>query len=189
MLCPCFLTGSVNSDVLLAVDCLDKLLRNQRQVSTQRVLGFVKRLATISLQLLPGASLAVLATIKKFMQVGSGQLLAESYCSPCCTVLQSVWGAVGCWCRDRQWCVSSWCPRPWNELLFIHVTLGAGRFEGESESSYLLNWCVRWVMCLYGQYFIHTLMNIGLTAVKVSSLNSSNKRLDCGCLIIHIILL
>lgn len=63
------LLGSANSDVLLAVDCLDKLLRNHRQVSTQRVLGYVKRLSTVTLQLLPGAALAVLATIRKFIQV------------------------------------------------------------------------------------------------------------------------
>ena len=61
--------GSADSDVLLAVSCLDKLLRNHRQVSTQRVLGFVKRLSTMALQLLPGAALPVLATIKKFIQV------------------------------------------------------------------------------------------------------------------------
>ena len=35
----------------------------------QRVLGFVKRLSTVSLQLLPGACLAVMATIKQFMHV------------------------------------------------------------------------------------------------------------------------
>ena len=64
------LVGSTSSDVLLAVDCLDKLLRNHRQVSTQRVLGYVKRLSTITMQLLPGAALAVLGTIRKFIQVG-----------------------------------------------------------------------------------------------------------------------
>ena len=69
VICISFAQGSTDEDVLLAVDCLDKLLRNQRQVSSQRVLGFVKRLATVSLQLSPGASLAVLATIRKFIQV------------------------------------------------------------------------------------------------------------------------
>ena len=54
--------------MLLAVNCLDKLLRNHRQTSTQRVLGFVKRLSTMTLQLLPGAALPVLATLKKFIQ-------------------------------------------------------------------------------------------------------------------------
>lgn len=34
-----------------------------------RIFGFVKRLATVSLQVLPGASLAILATIRKFMNV------------------------------------------------------------------------------------------------------------------------
>jgi len=38
----------------------------------QRVLGFVKRLCTVSLQLLPGACLAMMATVKQFMQVGNG---------------------------------------------------------------------------------------------------------------------
>ena len=39
------------------------------QVSLQRVLGFVKRLSTVALQLLPGACLAVLSTVRKFMLV------------------------------------------------------------------------------------------------------------------------
>lgn len=59
---------SADSDVLLAVECLDKLLRNRRQISTQRVLGYVKRLSTVVLQLLPGAALSVLATMRKFIQ-------------------------------------------------------------------------------------------------------------------------
>lgn len=39
------------------------------QVSLQRVLGFVKRLSTVSLQLTPGACLAVLSTVRKCMLV------------------------------------------------------------------------------------------------------------------------
>ena len=53
----------------LAVECLDCVMRKRRQISIQRVLGFVKRLSTISAQLLPGACLAVMATIKRFIQV------------------------------------------------------------------------------------------------------------------------
>ena len=60
---------SGDCDVRLAVECLDCMMRKRRQVSIQRVLGFVKRLSTLSSQLLPGACLAVMATIKRFIQV------------------------------------------------------------------------------------------------------------------------
>ena len=61
--------GSSNDDLLLAINCLDKLLKNTRKVPIQRVLGFVKRLSTVCLQLQPGAALAVLATLKRCIQV------------------------------------------------------------------------------------------------------------------------
>ena len=63
------LVASTTGDVLLATDCMDKMLKNIRKVPTQRVLGFVKRLSTIVLQLQPEAALAVLAMLKKFIQV------------------------------------------------------------------------------------------------------------------------
>ncbi len=63
--------GSTNEDLLLALECMDKLIRKRRQISLQRVFAFVKRLSTISLQLLPGACLAVMTTIRTFMQVGN----------------------------------------------------------------------------------------------------------------------
>lgn len=70
MVCLFFcLKGSAKDDILLAVECMDKLIRKRRQISLQRVLAFVKRLSTICLQLLPGACLAVMATIRAFMQV------------------------------------------------------------------------------------------------------------------------
>lgn len=75
---PLFLSGTSDSDVLLAVDCLDKLLRSRRQVSIQRVLGYVKRLSMVTLQLLPGAALSVLATIRKFIQVSCNDVIAMS---------------------------------------------------------------------------------------------------------------
>ena len=53
----------------LAVECLDCMMRKRRQISTQRVLGFVKRLSTVSCHLHPGACLSVMATIKRFIQV------------------------------------------------------------------------------------------------------------------------
>ncbi|XP_064381917.1 nucleolar complex protein 3 homolog isoform X2 [Halichondria panicea] len=61
-------TRSTNEDLLLAVECMDKLIRKRRQISLQRVFAFVKRLSTISLQLLPGACLAVMTTIRTFIQ-------------------------------------------------------------------------------------------------------------------------
>lgn len=62
--------GSSGDDLLLAINCLDKLLlRHTRKVPIQRILGFVKRLSTICLQLQPGQALAVLAVLKKCVQV------------------------------------------------------------------------------------------------------------------------
>ncbi len=78
----CFcLTGSARDDLLLAVECMDKLIRKRRQISLQRVLAFVKRLSTICLQLLPGACLAVMATVRAFMQVYNPSLeTCENWC-------------------------------------------------------------------------------------------------------------
>jgi nucleolar complex protein 3 len=60
-------TVSLNEDIVLAMECMDKMMRKRRQVSLQRVLGFVKRLSTVSLQLMPRACLAVLSTVRKCM--------------------------------------------------------------------------------------------------------------------------
>ena len=39
------------------------------QISVQRICSFIKRLSSISLQLSPGVALAVMATVRLFMQV------------------------------------------------------------------------------------------------------------------------
>lgn len=69
--------GSSNDDLLLAINCLDKLLKHGRKVPIQRVLGFVKRLSTVSLQLQPGATLAVLSTLKRCIQVINSLIYAR----------------------------------------------------------------------------------------------------------------
>ncbi|KAL5471037.1 hypothetical protein EMCRGX_G029111 [Ephydatia muelleri] len=72
---------SQKEDVVLAMDCLDRMMRKRREVSMLRIFGFVKRLATVSLQVLPGASLAILATIRKFMNTYSQcQQLLDTEC-------------------------------------------------------------------------------------------------------------
>ena len=69
---------STDSDVKLAVECLDCMMRKRRQVSIQRVLGFVKRLSTLTPQFLPGACLAFMATIKRFIQVSTCMYIIAS---------------------------------------------------------------------------------------------------------------
>lgn len=72
---------SQKEDIILAMDCLDRMMRKRREVSMLRIFGFVKRLATVSLQLLPGASLAILTTIRKFMNTYSQcQQLLDTEC-------------------------------------------------------------------------------------------------------------
>jgi nucleolar complex protein 3 len=50
-----------------ALGCLEKAFKKRHQVSIQRVAAFVKRLSIVNLQLLPAASLAVMATIRTLM--------------------------------------------------------------------------------------------------------------------------
>ncbi|XP_065183013.1 nucleolar complex protein 3 homolog [Sycon ciliatum] len=66
----CSTDGQV--EVPLATECLEMMLRKRRQVSVQRVLGFVKRLATVSLhQDAPVASVALLDEVRAFMRLYS----------------------------------------------------------------------------------------------------------------------
>ena len=59
-------------DVPLAMECMEVMLRKRRQVSVQRVLSFVKRLATISLhQDATTASVTLLEEVKSFMRLYS----------------------------------------------------------------------------------------------------------------------
>ena len=94
---------SGDCDVRLAVECLDCMMRKRRQVSIQRVLGFVKRLSTLSSQLLPGACLAVMATIKRFIQVSYDTHFVSNTHIMCITTQRHTVSVNSClmW-RNRQ---------------------------------------------------------------------------------------
>uniref|UniRef100_A0A672FLZ2 Nucleolar complex protein 3 homolog n=1 Tax=Salarias fasciatus TaxID=181472 RepID=A0A672FLZ2_SALFA len=54
--------GASNDDVIIVLRCLDTMLtRRKKQVTLQRAMAFVKRLSTLSLHLLPDASVGILA--------------------------------------------------------------------------------------------------------------------------------
>lgn len=61
--------GGSSQDVPVALQCLEEMLKKRRkQVPTQRVAGFVKRLCTVSLQSEANSSMAFLAYVKSFLQ-------------------------------------------------------------------------------------------------------------------------
>ncbi|CAK6984958.1 nucleolar complex protein 3 homolog, partial [Scomber scombrus] len=54
-----------NDDIIIVLRCLDAMLtRRRKQVSLQRAMAFVKRLSTLSLHLLPNASVGILAATR-----------------------------------------------------------------------------------------------------------------------------
>lgn len=60
--------GAPNDDIIIALRCLDAMLtRRKKQVSLQRAMAFVKRLSTLSLHVLPNASVGVLAASRAAM--------------------------------------------------------------------------------------------------------------------------
>nr|XP_046233058.1 nucleolar complex protein 3 homolog [Scatophagus argus] len=55
--------GASNDDIIIVLQCLDAMLtRRKKQVTLQRAMAFVKRLSTLSLHVLPNASVGILAS-------------------------------------------------------------------------------------------------------------------------------
>ncbi|XP_052426489.1 nucleolar complex protein 3 homolog [Carassius gibelio] len=97
--------GGRNEDTAIVLQCLDIMLTKRRkQVTLQRAQGFLKRLSTLSLHLLPDSSVGILAANRTLMHAfpkcdilldnemqGSGVYLAEldvpEYCNPQNTAL------------------------------------------------------------------------------------------------------
>lgn len=66
----CMFAGHSSDDLAIAIQCLDVLIgKRRRQVAPQRVIAFVKRLSTLSLQTNANGTLALLALIKTIMSV------------------------------------------------------------------------------------------------------------------------
>lgn len=64
--------GHSSEDLEIAIQCLDVLIgKRRRQVAPQRVIAFVKRLSTLSLQTSANGTLALLGLIKTIMAVSS----------------------------------------------------------------------------------------------------------------------
>ncbi|XP_068161354.1 nucleolar complex protein 3 homolog [Antennarius striatus] len=60
--------GAPNDDIIIVLQCLDAMLtRRRKQVTLQRAMAFIKRLSTLSLHLLPDASVGVLAATRAAM--------------------------------------------------------------------------------------------------------------------------
>ncbi|XP_015253600.1 PREDICTED: nucleolar complex protein 3 homolog [Cyprinodon variegatus] len=60
--------GAPNDDVTILLRCLDAMLtRRRKQVTLQRAMAFVKRLSTLSLHVLPNASVGILAANRATM--------------------------------------------------------------------------------------------------------------------------
>uniref|UniRef100_A0A3B4GKR5 Nucleolar complex protein 3 homolog n=1 Tax=Pundamilia nyererei TaxID=303518 RepID=A0A3B4GKR5_9CICH len=62
--------GAPNDDAIIVLRCLDAMLtRRRKQVTLQRAMAFVKRLTTISLHVMPNASVGILAANRATMHV------------------------------------------------------------------------------------------------------------------------
>lgn len=62
--------GRSNEDVLIALRCLDAMvMRRRKHVSLQRVMSYLKRLSTLSLHVLPNASIGVLSANRTILQM------------------------------------------------------------------------------------------------------------------------
>nr|XP_014263805.2 nucleolar complex protein 3 homolog [Maylandia zebra] len=60
--------GAPNDDAIIVLRCLDAMLtRRRKQVTLQRAMAFVKRLSTISLHVMPNASVGILAANRATM--------------------------------------------------------------------------------------------------------------------------
>ncbi|KAM9336807.1 nucleolar complex protein 3 homolog [Symphorus nematophorus] len=60
--------GVPNDDVIIMLRCLDAMLtRRKKQVTLQRAMAFIKRLSTLSLHVLPNASVGILAANRAAM--------------------------------------------------------------------------------------------------------------------------
>ncbi|XP_070707672.1 nucleolar complex protein 3 homolog isoform X2 [Pempheris klunzingeri] len=60
--------GAHNDDIIIVLRCLDAMLtRRKKQVTLQRAMAFVKRLSTLSLHILPNASVGILAATRAAM--------------------------------------------------------------------------------------------------------------------------
>ncbi|KAM3860006.1 nucleolar complex protein 3 homolog [Diretmus argenteus] len=97
--------GASNDDIVIVLRCLDVMLTKRRkQVTLMRAMAFVKRLSTLSLHVLPNASVGILSSNRAVMQAfpkcdflldnevqGSGYYLPEldepEYCNPQNTAL------------------------------------------------------------------------------------------------------
>lgn len=63
-------SGAPNDDAIIVLRCLDAMLtRRRKQVTLQRAMAFVKRLSTISLHVMPNASVGILAANRATMHV------------------------------------------------------------------------------------------------------------------------
>lgn len=63
-------TGAPNDDIIIMLRCLDTMLtRRKKQVTLQRAMAFVKRLSTLSLHVLPNASVGILAANRAAIHV------------------------------------------------------------------------------------------------------------------------
>ncbi|XP_065920082.1 nucleolar complex protein 3 homolog isoform X2 [Dysidea avara] len=58
-------TSMNDEDILLTLKCIDKMLLKRKQVSLQRVLSYMKRIATVSLHVAPAASVSLMSTMKQ----------------------------------------------------------------------------------------------------------------------------
>jgi len=64
------LTGKSSEDLAIGIQCLNVLIgKRRRQVAPQRVIAFVKRLLTLSLQTSANGTLALLGLSKCIMSV------------------------------------------------------------------------------------------------------------------------
>ncbi|CAL8381362.1 nucleolar complex protein 3 homolog [Gadus morhua] len=96
----CLHAGAPNDDIIIVLQCLDVMLTKRRkQVTLQRAMAFVKRLCTLSMHVLPNASIGIMAASRAVFHAfpkcdllldndgqGSGVYLPEldepEYCNP-----------------------------------------------------------------------------------------------------------
>ncbi|KAF7645647.1 hypothetical protein LDENG_00200580 [Lucifuga dentata] len=65
---PRFHAGASSDDIIIVLRCLDAMLtRRRKQVTLQRAMAFVKRLSTLSLHMLPNASMGILSASRAAM--------------------------------------------------------------------------------------------------------------------------
>ena len=63
-------TGPSNSDVPVALDCLENMLiKRRKKVSIHRVLAFTKRISTLALQVQHNGTIALLNLVRILMMV------------------------------------------------------------------------------------------------------------------------